>query len=124
MYRRRFPLDASNVQSATKRLQIKPDESSKVKNYEHQLHYPNFLSHRSTSLLYSAYNSHLRTVAELAFGTAETFTQAQKDLFRIVEAAERGEGRLKNPRLLHHASQAWNLEFFLRGLVSKEVQRY
>lgn len=116
MYRRRFPLDTTSVQNVGKKFQMKPEESKL--NFECQLNYPNFLSHRSTNLLYSSYTSHLRTVAELAFGTAETFTQAQRELFRIIEAAERGEERFRNPRLLHHASQAWNLEFFLRGLVS------
>ena len=89
--------------------------------HDYPPHYPNFLSHRSTNLLHSTYDSHLRAVAELAFGSVETFSQAKKDLFRIVEAAERGEGRLRNPRLLHHASQAWNLEFFLRGLVRLNI---
>ena len=122
MYRRRFPLETSLQASTTKTPHINPDESSnKLNCLLRQSHYPNFLSHRSTNLLYSAYNSHLRTVAELAFGSAETFTQAQTELFRIVEAAERGEGRLSNPRLLHHASQAWNLDFFLRGLVKESI---
>jgi len=136
MYRRRFPLESS-LQIATKKPQIKPVEPPNKLNYplassssssstpheqQHQSHYPNFLSNHSTNLLHSAYHSHLRSVAELAFGSAETFTQAQKDLFRIVEAAERGEGRLKNPRLLHHASQAWNLDFFLRGLVREVIK--
>lgn len=82
---------------------------------------PGFLSPAATDLLLTSYRQHLRAVSELAFGTTATATviQAQRELFRIVEAMEQsqGEGRLKNPRLWHHASQAWNLEFFLRGLV-------
>lgn len=118
MYRRRFPLE-----TAVKRPPEPFSNANAYKSLEHKYpsHYPNFLSHQSTHLLHSTYNAHLRTVAELAFGSAATFSQAQKELFRIVEAAERGEGRLRNPRLLHHASQAWNLEFFLRGLVSEVI---
>lgn len=80
--------------------------------------FPGFLSSASTSLLLATYRHHLRSVSELAFGTTATVNQAQRELFRIVEGMERGEGRLKNPRLWHQASQAWNLEFFLRGLVN------
>lgn len=93
-------------------------ESNNFPNENNLNGFPGFLSTSSTTLLLSAYHQHLRTVSELAFGTTATINQAQKELFRIVEAAERGEGRLRNPRLWHHASQAWNLEFFFRGLVS------
>lgn len=130
MYNRTLPIQNSS-RFLSKSAQINPDEFLNKLNYHpnllqqpqpnHPSNYPNFLSHRSTKLLHSTYHSHLRAVAELAFGSTESSTQAQKELFRIVEAAERGEGRLKNPRLLHHASQAWNIDFFLRGLVNSIV---
>lgn len=80
-----------------------------------------FLSQKSAKLLQDTHQNHLKIVAELAFGTSAAISQAERDLFRIIEAAERDESRMRNPRLLHHASQAWNLEFFIRGLVHNSL---
>ena len=120
MHRRRFNLPISYW----------PSTSSKENNISNGLNFikdegfQGFLSPHSTSLLLNSYHLHLRSVAELAFGSSATISQASKDLFRIVETGERDEGRMKNPRLLHHASQAWNLDFFLRGLVIDLITYY
>lgn len=115
MYRRRlnFPTCPSALKStetvSTPHLRL---------NFIERDGFKGFLSPHSTRLLVNSYHLHLRSVAELAFGSSATINQASKDLFRIVEAGERDEGIIRNPRLLHHASQAWNLDFFLRGLVT------
>jgi hypothetical protein len=114
MYRRRlnFPTCSSTLKS-TETLST-PNFHL---NFIEREGFKGFLSPQSTRLLVNSYHLHLRSVAELAFGSSATINQASKDLFRIVEAGESDEGRIRNPRLLHHASQAWNLDFFLRGLV-------
>ena len=94
--------------------------------------YPPFLSPESTNLLHASYNFHLKMVSELAFGSppspssssdaaaavpSHLHNQAARELFRIIEKLEREREHLHNSKLLHHASQAWNLDFFFRGLV-------
>ncbi len=106
-----YPLNNSNITNNIGSTDNNRNNDEGLKGF------PGFLSSTSTDLLLSSYRQHLRSVSELAFGTTATANQAQRELFRIVEAMERGEGRLRNPILWHHASQAWNLEFFLRGLV-------
>lgn len=113
MHGRRFNLPISYLPSTLPKDTIVSNALNIIKEEGFQ----GFLSPNSTRLLLNSYHLHLRSVAELAFGSSATITQASKDLFRIVEAGERDEGRMKNPRLLHHASQAWNLDFFIRGLV-------
>ena len=81
-----------------------------------------FLSTHAIDLLVDSYRMHLSVVAELVFGCKNpaAVLQAQSQIFRIIEAAEGDEGKLiSNSRLIHHASQAWNLEFFFRGLVGR-----
>ena len=112
MHRRRLNFPTSSILKSTA-----PPASSPLLNSIKEDGFKNFISPQSTRLLLTSHHRHLRSVAELAFGSSASITQAAKDLFRIIEAAERDEGRMRNPRLLHHASQAWNLEFFLRGLV-------
>ena len=114
MYRRRFPLE-----TAVKRPPEPFSNANAYKSLEHKYPHITLISFPTNPPISSIppYNAHLRTVAELAFGSGGNIFTSTKGTFRIVEAAERGEGRLRNPRLLHHASQAWNLEFFLRGLV-------
>ena len=119
MYRRRL-LPLSTTSTSTTSF-LKSDPKNYLNNFTNPpnklTEFPGFLSQTSTDLLLASYRRHLVAVSELAFGTQATINQAQMELFRIVEVAERGEGRIRNPRLWHHASQAWNLEFFLRGLV-------
>lgn len=94
--------------------------------------YPSFLSPKSTNLLHASYRFHLKMVSELAFGSPPSPSsspsdavavanhlqnQAARELFRIIEKSEREREHLHNSKLLHHASQAWNLDFFFRGLV-------
>lgn len=112
MHRRRFNLPIPYFPSTSSKENI-----SNALNIINEEGFQGFLSPHSTRLLLNSYHLHLRSVAELAFGSSATISQASKDLFRIVEAGEKDEERMKNPRLLHHASQAWNLDFFLRGLV-------
>lgn len=114
MHRRRFNLPISLTSPNSSSLNV---SNSFIKEEITINGFKGFLSPNATHLLLNSYHFHLRSVAELAFGSAATISQAAKDLFRIVEAGEREEGKMKNPRLLHHASQAWNLDFFLRGLV-------
>jgi hypothetical protein len=116
MHRRRFNLPISSLNPLKETTSTLITSSNLIKEELEVL--KGFLSPNSTRLLLNSYHLHLRSVAELAFGSPANISQAAKDLFRIVEAGEREEGRMKNPRLLHHASQAWNLDFFLRGLVS------
>jgi hypothetical protein len=78
-----------------------------------------FLSIRTVDLLLNSYQMHLRSVAELEFGSGTSSRQAERELFRIIEKSERNRERMSNPRLLYHASQAWNLEFFICGLVKR-----
>jgi hypothetical protein len=122
MHRRRFnlPISSLNPLKETTSTSI----TSLSLNKEEFEGFKGFLSPNSTRLLVNSYHLHLRSVAELAFGSSANISQAAKDLFRIVEAGEREEGRMKNPRLLHHASQAWNLDFFLRGLVNFMALHY
>lgn len=110
MYRRRFPSSSllSNLPPEIPLNHIKDDG------------FKGFLSPKSTHLLLNSYHLHLRSVAELAYGSPANVNQASKDLFRIIGENERDEVKMGNPRLLHHASQAWNLEFFLRGLVNSK----
>ena len=98
------------------------------RNFSYQLETANtntntnpFLSTKSLNLQLNHLQSLLQTTSQLipAFNQPDSKLQP-KHLFNIIEKCSKDP--FNNPRLLHFASQAWNLDFFLQGLVSVCVE--
>lgn len=75
-----------------------------------QLGLKSFLSPAACRLLVASFEANLQAASLLANGTPKTLPAGE--LFGVMR-------RSSDLRLVHHASQAWNLLFFLQSLVSQ-----
>lgn len=75
-----------------------------------QLGLKSFLSPAACRLLVDSFQANLQAASLLATGTPKTLPAGE--LFGVMR-------RSSDARLLHHASHAWNLLFFLQSLVTR-----
>jgi hypothetical protein len=81
-----------------------------------------FLSPRACSLLLDRFHYNLRSASFLARGTPTGLpVDALFGLLKRIGAEfEQDEADERRRRLIHYASQAWNMNFFLTSLVSSQ----